>query len=203
LAELEEVAAEAGIDVAQLRQAAHELDTEQALQPRGTAARLAGAPLRGRCVRTLPFEVDDAALGALVQALSAITDDAGEARQVGRTFTWRVSRSGGRRTDVHVSVRGGATTVQVEERYAEFAGGLFGGVIGGVGGGAGIGGGTAIGAAAGSLALGIAIPAAVIAGSYAACRAGFAAYVRRRSVEIDRMCEQIVQELTALHDPAP
>jgi hypothetical protein len=60
LAELEDIAAEAHIDVARLRAAAHELELERTARPAGAAARLAGGPLRMRVERVLPFEVDEA-----------------------------------------------------------------------------------------------------------------------------------------------
>lgn len=196
LAELEDVAAEAHIDVARLRAAAHELEMEQASRPAGVASRLAGGPLRVHVARTLPFEVDDAALQRLVMIIGAAADDDGEPRFVGRTFSWTASTNAGRRTTVRVSVHGGTTSIHVEERYGELAGGLFGGVLGGVGGGVGIGAGGAAASALGSVALAFAIPAAVIGGSYAACRIGFRAYVRKRARQVNAMCERIVHELT-------
>lgn len=195
LAELEEVAAEAHIDVARLRTAARELEMERATRPAGVAARLAGGPLRVHVERVLPFEVEDTALQQLVMSIGAAAGDDGEARFAGRTFTWTASTNAGRRTSVRVNVHGGTTTIHVEERYGELAGGLFGGVLGGVGGGVGLGAGGALAAALGSTALAIAIPAAVIGGSYAACRAGFSAWVRRRARQLDAMCDQIVRDL--------
>jgi hypothetical protein len=195
LAELEEVAAEAQIDVARLRAAAHELEVERSSRSAGIGARLAGGPLRVQIERTLPLEVSDAALQRLVMTIGAAADETGEPRFVGRTFTWTASTNTGRRTSVRVNVHAGSTSIHVEERYGELAGGLFGGVLGGVGGGVGIGGGTVAGAF-GSVALAFAIPAAVIGGSYAACRIGFSAYVRRRARQLNMMCERIVGDLT-------
>jgi hypothetical protein len=196
LAEIEEAAAEAGIDVDRLRHAARTLDVETALQARGIAARLAGAPLRLRQERTLPFEIDAATLGSLAHVLATLVDDPGEASMVGTTFTWRSSRSTGRRTDILISARAGGTVIQVEERYTEVAGGVFGGLIGGIGGGVGIGGGTALAAVSGSIALAFVIPATVIAGTYAACRTGYTAYVRHRARNIDELIDRIADHLT-------
>jgi hypothetical protein len=191
LAELEEVAAEAGIDVAELRQAARELDAERRMLPTGAASRLAGAPLRVHAERVLPFELDDDALGALVDALSAGAGQAGDASLIGRTLIWQSQAASGRRTTARIAVRPGSTHIRVEERYGEIAGGLFGGVLGGVGGGVGIGAGTAIGATLGSTVLMFGFPLAIIGGSYAACRYGFAAYVRRRARSLNDLCEQL------------
>ena len=196
LAELESVASEAGIDIARLRRAARELDVQQAAVPAGPLARLAGSPLRHRVERTLPFEVDEAALQRLAVKLGTITGDAGEPRLLGRAVAWSASTHGGRRTELSVSAARGTTTVVIEERYGELAGGMFGGVLGGVGGGVGIGGGTAIASALGSVAAAVAIPVAIAGGAYAACRAGYRAYVRRRMKRLHAMCDAIEQELS-------
>jgi hypothetical protein len=200
LAELEEVAEEAHIDVARLREAARELDIERSARPAGTAARLAGAPLRIQVEHVLPFEVDEDGLQGLVMSIGSAAGDVGEPRFVGRTFTWTASTSAGRRTEVRVSVQRGTTSIQIEERYGELAGGLFGGVLGGVGGGVGVGAGSAVASALGSVALAVAIPAAVIGGSYAACRLGFGAYVRSRARQLNAICERIVRDLSVSHE---
>lgn len=196
LRELEQVAAEAHIDVARLRQAARELELERSTRPAGVAARLAGAPMRVRVERTLPFEVDEAALQRLVLSVGSAMDEAGESRFVGHAFTWTASTNAGRRTTVSVAAHRGTTTIQIEERYGEFAGGLFGGVLGGVGGGVGLGAGGAVAGAMGSVALAVAIPAAVIGGSYLACRFGYRAYIRRRARHLNGLCERIAGDLT-------
>ena len=103
---------------------------------------------------------------------------------------------GGRRTDLSVSAARGTTTVVIEERYGELAGGMFGGMPGGVGGGVGIGGGTAIASALGSVAAAVAFPVAVVGGAYAACSAGYGAYVRRRLKRLHATCDAIDQELS-------
>jgi hypothetical protein len=197
LAELEEVAAEAHIDVARLRTAAHELEIERASRPAGVGARLAGGPFRVRVERVLPFEIDEAALHGLVMSIAAETGDDGEPGFVGRTFTWTVSTNSGRRTTVRVRAHGGSTNIAAEERYNELAGGLFGGVLGGVGGGLGLGAGGAIAGTLGSAALAVAIPVAVIGGTYAACRLGYRSYVRKRMIELDRLCDRVARDLTA------
>ncbi|CAN5597057.1 hypothetical protein BH23GEM10_BH23GEM10_10910 [soil metagenome] len=200
LAQLEDVAAEAGIDVALLQQAARELEAQRAMLPAGPVERLAGAPLRILMERTLPFEADLARMGTLIDSIGSVLTDAGEPRMVGNAFSWQASAASGRRTEVRVIVSAGRTRVRVEERYSELAGGLFGGVMGGVGGGVGIGGGTAIAGTLGSAALMVALPVAVIAGTYAACRVGYRAYVRGRARALGSVCDRIVQDLTAWHD---
>jgi hypothetical protein len=201
LAQLEEIATEAHIDVARLRQAARELDAG-AIRPAGALERLAGAPFRIQVERTLPFELDTNELGALVGSIDAYSGAAGTANLVGRTFTWTSKATSGRNMEVRVSVPKGRTHVWVGERFGEVAGGVFGGMIGGVGGGAGIGGGLAIASALGVPVLGAVIPVAVVGGVYAACRVGYTAYVRARARTIDELCERIVRDLSAIHDAA-
>ncbi|HEX6132879.1 MAG TPA: hypothetical protein VFZ24_02775, partial [Longimicrobiales bacterium] len=200
LEQLEEIAAEARIDVANLRQAARELDVERSMRPVSTVERLVGSPLRITAEHTLPFELAPDSMGALVNSIGVATGEQGTSSLVGRTFTWAAQHSAGRRLDVRVSVQRGRTHVWIEERYSELAGGLFGGVLGGVGGGVGFGAGSAIAAALGSVAAGIAFPAVVIAGTYAACRFGFGTYVRSRSRQISGLLERIVHDITLLHE---
>lgn len=200
LAELEEVAAEAQIDVARLRAAANDLDVRKSARPAGAAARLAGAPLHIQVQRILPFEVDDETLQILVGRIDSLMGDAGESRFAGRIFTWTVSTNSGRRLNVRVSAHRGTTSIDIEERYSEFAGGLFGGVMGGVGGGVGLGAGGAVAGALGSVALAVAIPAVVIGGSYAVCRLGFGAYVRRRARRLNASCDAVALYLTDVHE---
>jgi hypothetical protein len=196
LAQLEEIAAEAHIDVAQLRQAARELDTE-ALRPAGTAARLAGAPFSVHAEQTLPFEIDASEFGQLVHGIGAVTGESGTAGAVGRTFTWNAHAASGRRTEVRVSALRGSTHIWVEERYTEIAAGVFGGLLGGVGG-ASIGLGAALASGVGALTF--AVPVVAVAGTYAACRAGYRAYVDGRSRRVHALCDRITQDLVALHD---
>ncbi|HEX6306976.1 MAG TPA: hypothetical protein VFZ69_02245 [Longimicrobiales bacterium] len=200
LEQLEEIAAEARIDVTNLRQAARELDVERSMRPVSAVERLVGSPLRIVAEHTLPFELAADSMGALVNSIGVATGEQGTSGLVGRTFTWTAKHDAGRRLDVRVSVQRGRTHVWIEERYSELAGGLFGGVLGGVGGGVGFGAGTAIAAALGSVAVGIAFPVAVIAGCYGACRFGFGAYVRTRARRISALCEQIVRDIRALHE---
>jgi hypothetical protein len=194
LAQLEEIAGEAQIDVARLRQAARELDTG-ALRPASLAARAAGAPFRINVEETLPFEVDAHELGELVPIIGGFTGQSGESNLLGRTFTWDAQVVSGRRTQVRVSVRRDSTHVWIEERYGESAGAMFGGGLAGLGG-ASIGVGLAFGSAAGAVML----PVAVVAGGFLACRAGYRAWVQRRGRSIAALCERIVAEVTALHD---
>ncbi len=138
LAELEEVAAEAGIDVRHIRRAAYEL----AAPPRESTAwsRFLGAERRIVRETVLPGEVPETSFEDLVAVLQSTVRDPGHPSLLGRTLTWQGGNAdASRKTRVVVSSRDGATTIRVEENLSQLAGGLFGGIGGGVGGGVGFG----------------------------------------------------------------
>ncbi len=195
LAQIEEIAQEAQIDVDRLRQAARDLD-RGAIRPAGPMERLAGAPFRLRVERSLPFEMDASEFGNLVSSIAMYMDDAGTANLVGRTFTWSSKATSGRNTELRVTAQKGRTHVWVGERYTEVAAGVFGGILGG----AGVGGGAGIAAALGTPALAFVAPFAVVGGVYAACRIGYTAYVRSRARSIEDLCDRIARDLTAMHE---
>ena len=85
LAELEEIASEAGIDPALLRRAATELHS---LRPATAASRLAGAPLEIEIERVVEGEVPRDCLEELVPSIVAATPGRGTASAVGRSLTW-------------------------------------------------------------------------------------------------------------------
>lgn len=193
LRELEEIAAEAGIDPALLRRAANELHT---LEPPTLGSRLAGAPVAIRIERVVEGEYPMERLEELVPVMQAATAGQGTASAVGRTLTWSSrTESNTSAQQVLVTARDGRTLIRVEESFGGLAGGLFGGIMGGVGGGVGFGLG---GALAGTLGLGagvVAFPLAIVAGSYVLARAIFRAQVQSRQAKahalVDRLAEQI------------
>ena len=195
LPELEEIAAEAGIDVETLRQAADELEVGRQGSRAGRA--FFGAPLQIVRARTLPFEADSTRFDQLLAVIQTSLGGSGHAIQIGRTFSWsdedtRTTRS----TVVTVSVGSGRTTVRVQERYNRLAGALFGGVLGGVGGGVGLGPIAALLAVFGATPLVFAWPVGVIGMTYTACRAGFRARVRGRERLLARLLDDLAAALT-------
>ncbi len=89
LAELESIAAEAGLDSTHLRQAAMELDSGASLHAASSLGRrLAGAPLRIVLEHTVHGEVPAAVFANLVAIIQIAADAPGQASQVGRTLTW-------------------------------------------------------------------------------------------------------------------
>ncbi len=193
LAELEEIAAEAGIDPALLRHAANELHV---LRPPTLGSRLAGAPVAIEIERTIDGELPAERLEELVPTIQAATAGQGTASAVGRTLTWSSrTESNTSAQQVLVSVRDGQTLIRIQESFGGLAGGLFGGIMGGVGGGVGFGLGGALGGVLGSVVLAVAFPVTIVAGSYVLARSIFTAQVRRRQAEahtlVDRLTEQV------------
>ena len=192
LRELEEIAAEAGMDVAMLRQSAAELDAGASPGGASLAARLTGGPLRTVLDRTLPGEIPAEAYAELLPVVLTAADLTGHASQVGSTFTWASQDQANlRQMQVLVSARGGTTRIRIEERYGGLAGAVFGGGLGGIGGGIGGALGGSLGGALGSVGLGLGIPAVIIATTYAGCRTFYRRFVARRR----RVLERLLQEL--------
>ncbi len=196
LPELEAVAAEAGLDVDALRQAAAELEARP-----GWGAAVAGAPMRIHLERVLPFEVPNGAFDGLLPIIQSLLALRFQVSQVGRTLTWTANEpDSSRRVEVIVSVHAGQTRVLVEERLGALAGGLFGGVVGGFGG-ASAGLFAALVSTTGVALLPALAPVAVIGGAYTACRYGFRGLARRRARTLARLHEALVEELQR-YDPA-
>jgi hypothetical protein len=192
LSELEEVAAEAGLDPALLRQAAAELDVGSLPSAgSGIGVRLAGAPLRTVIERTLQGEVPVAAFTTMVPIIQMAADAPGQASQVGNTMTWQSQNpSSPRSLQILIAAHTGQTLIRIEERYGALAGGLFGGFVGG-GTGISIGVGGAIGGALASAALAVALPLAITTSTYLVVRRVFRSIVRRRRGAIEKLLDTL------------
>ncbi len=191
LAELEQVAQEAGIDPEYVRRAVGELDG--AALP-GDYNVFLGAPTLIEQQHTLAGEVREAAFELLVEEIRTVMHDVGAVNTLGRSLTWH-STNFQRPVQITVAPRGGRTRIRVEEKLGNLAGGLFGGIMGGVGGG---GMGAAMGIGIG--ALGSPVAAAVLAtallfGSYFLARGIFRSTVRRRSAELRRLVERLAEQV--------
>lgn len=195
LAELEDVAREAGLDVTLLRQAATEL--ERSPLETTVVEKLAGGPAHIVIELTLPFEADEASFGGLIPSIESAFGIGGQVGQVGRTFTWTWGqRNSGRTGQTRVTIGRGETHIRVEENYGTMMGGLFGGILGGVGGGVGLGAAPAVGMALGSTVLAFGLPVLVVGGTYWGVRTGFARYVQRRRRALERLAHEISQALS-------
>jgi hypothetical protein len=205
LAELAEIAREAGIDPALLRRAATEVDLGGG---RATVwRRLAGAPVALRLEHSVEGEIPTERFDALIPIIQQATEGQGTASAVGRTLTWS-SQTADNMTSQQILVTSadGRTLVRWEERFGGLAGALFGGILGGGGVGLGAGGAAAIAGSAGPVALAIAIPLVLVGGSYALSRGIFTHVVKRREANARQVIAEIasyVERFEALPDATP
>jgi hypothetical protein len=195
LAELQDIAAEAGIDPEKLRQAASELQT---FRPETVGNRLAGAPMATEIERVVEGELPRERLEELVPTIQTATAGQGTASEVGRSLTW-TSRTGSSviERQVFVTARDGHTIVRVQESFGGLAASLFGGIMGGVGGGVGFGLGGALSATLGLGAGLIALPIATLAGSYLLARAIYTSQVRGREVVVRALVDSLAEQVEA------
>ena len=196
LAELEEIAAEAGIDPGMLRQAASELNAQQ---PATLGSRLAGAAMAVAIERVVEGEMPVERLEELVPNIVAATPGRGTASAVGRSLTWS-SQEGSNLTEqqVLVSAQNGQTLIRVEQSYSGLAAGWFGGIMGGVGAGLGFGLGGALSTILG-LGVGlVAFPLTAVAGSFYLARAIYASQVRSRQVAAHALVDRLVVQVEAV-----
>lgn len=136
LAEVEQIAKEAGIDASLVRRAAVGLNRPaEHMRP----SPFLGAPTRIVFERVVDGEISNDEFESIVNETRRTFGDNGVTSVLGRTVAWSSMHSGGRRRargrqiDVSVAVRGGVTTIRVEEELRNIAGGLFGGLVGGGG----------------------------------------------------------------------
>ena len=191
LAELEEVATEAGIDVHHLRRAALELDGGVG---ESTAwSTFLGAELSVTRETSLPGEVPEGRFEDLLGVLQATVRDSGHPSLLGKTLTWQGgSPDNTRKLRVLLSARGGRTTLRGEENLSQLAGGLFGGIGGGVGAGIGFGVGVPLGVALGSAAA-VVFPVAWLGITYLGVRKLYESIVRRRRRVVDELFHRLLE----------
>jgi eukaryotic-like serine/threonine-protein kinase len=137
LTDVEQIAREAGIDPKLIRRAALGLD-----QPSTTIrpSPWLGAPTRIVFERVVDGEIPIEEFEPLIAEVRRTFGDNGIPSVLGRSLAWSSSGTArrkpqGRNLDVSVVVRGGVTTIRVEEELRNLAGGLFGGLMGGGAGG--------------------------------------------------------------------
>lgn len=197
--DLEDIAAEAGIDPRYLRDAAAELDT-RGPTPEG-AERLLGGPLMVELERRVQGEVPEDRWDDVIHEISRAADGQGHPSVIGRTLSWVLSDPNRQRfLQVTVSNREGETVIRIEERMQQLAGAIYGGLIGGMGGGLGLGVGLGVGIGAlGSAVFATVFPITVIAGSVWAARTAFGSTANKRR----RSLTTLLDRLTELVQPPP
>lgn len=193
LGELEDIAAEAGIDPGSIRRAARELDT--ATDDAGPWTAVAGAAPTITFERTLPGEIPDDAFQLLVLEIQRTEGTHGQPSVLGRTLTWQADTPAHSRSlQVTVASRDGETRIRIEERLHQYAGGLFGGLMGGVGGGVGLGIGLGVGLGAlGSTLFAVAWPVGFVGLSYISARQIFRTVARGRRRALSELLERLTE----------
>lgn len=207
LTELEEVAAEAGIDPRFLRQAA----AEMASGPRATEGWevVIGERLTLTREAVVAGELDQDGFERVAEAIQVNARETGQASLLGRTFTWQAESAGKTRTtQIIVTSRDGETHVRAVERLHQMASGLFAGTVVGVGAGVGLGAGLplALNVLASPL-LAVAFPLGVAGLTLVGCRAIYRRIVRGRDVALSALVDAVVEAAGAaiadksLHEP--
>ena len=137
LAEIEQVAREAGIDPQLIRRAAQGLDAPASVN---RPSPWAGSPTRLVFERVVDGEVPVDEFESLVNEMRRTFGENGVPSVLGRTLAWSsVTRAGprgsqrGRSIDVSVTVRAGITTIRVEEELRNLAASVFAPMVIGLG----------------------------------------------------------------------
>lgn len=191
LAELEEIAMEAGIDPSFLRRAAMEVESGGT---GGLWEKVVGDELIVVRETTLEGEMVESGFERIVETLHAHSTDHGQPSLLGRTLTWRAETANKTRTiQLTVSSRDGTTQIRMEENLSQTAGGLIGGLTGGLGLGMGLGVGLPIGLEVlGSALFAVAAPIGITAVSFIGARWIYRATVQKRKREIAALFDRVV-----------
>jgi len=205
LAELEQVAREAGLDPALVRRAATDLDTRVTERK---PSLFVGAPTSLQLERTIDGEIPVEEYESLVLEIQRILGEMGTASTLGRTLQWTMSpQSGrhhsGRTVQVVITPRHGHTTIRIDEPLGGLAGGLFGGLMGGMGGGlSGVAVGIGVGAFhSGTVAVGL--MGVFVSSSYLLARTIFGQVSRRRGARLQELMSRLADHVAATASSAP
>src|SRR5215472_15415969 len=138
LAELEQIAADSGLDVQQIHRAILELEGRR----RRAGSVLLGAPARVHLERVVGRESPKSPSGAfepLVSELNRALGTAGRVSALGETLTWSAPNTSSGPVDVTISpIEEGGTRIDLNASFGGLLGATFGGIGGGLGGGLGI-----------------------------------------------------------------
>ena len=199
LAELEQIAREAGLDPELVRRAASDLDTRVTdRQP----SPFLGAPTALVLERTIDGEVPVGEYEPIVLEIQRELGGVGSASGLGRSLVWTMTthdhrRAATRTVQVTVTPRNGRTTIRIEEPLGPLAGGLFGGVIGGVGG---AGGGVVLGIGMSlfdSMPIALGMVGGFVGASYLLARTIFGRMVRGRGERLQRLMSRLAEHVAA------
>lgn len=197
LSDLEEIAAEAGIDPVYLRRAALEVDAGRVDDTVWT--RLVGDELVLVREVTLDGEMADDGFERVVGVIQGAAREHGQPSLFGRTLTWRAETPTKTRTmQIVVTSRDGRTQVRLEEDLTQTAVGWMAGLTAGAGIGVGMGVGLPIALEVlGSALLAFAFPVGTVALSYIGAREVYRSVVNRRRAAVGRLFDVVVEEARA------
>lgn len=209
LAELEEIAAEAGIDPRLLRRAAAEMASSRA-EPEGWE-RITGERLTLMHESVVAGELTEEGFERVVEAIQRTAQEHGQPSLLGRTLTWQAETAGKTRTiQATVTSRDGQTYMRVVERLHQMASGLFAGTVAGAGVGLGMAAGVPLAInVLGSGLLAFAFPMASVGLTLMACREIYRRIVRKREKAITAMMAAMVESASqsiadhAFRNPEP
>ncbi len=184
LAEIQQIAAEAGIDPQLVLQAAAALNAQSS----HSTATLLGAPTTYRFQRSVEGELPESELGEIVGAIRHLTGEEGEVSRVLDSIEWRQESFEGAATHVAISPRRGQTLIEVTRRYANNAGWLYaaGAIVA-----------AAVSVVAGTEIQGaLALELGVIAGLWGSAYVGTRAIWRRLAKRGERRTRELIEGLT-------
>jgi len=190
LADLQEVAAEAGIHPRYIQQAAAGIDRSG---PSGLVARLAGTQLTITVERVVPGELADEGFEQVILEIQRAFSGSGNPSMVGRTLMWKSDTMDHQSSlQVTVSSRRGETRIRAEERLHGTAAAAHLGLVVGAGMGVGLGVGFSVGLAVlGSALFATLFPVGAIGGIYAAVRHWMKNFGVKRRRELELMADRI------------
>jgi hypothetical protein len=190
---VQQIAAEVGIPPSYVDQAARSID-KPTREPRHNA--FLGAPHILQFERVIEGEVPESEYPELVEEIRTTIGTIGEIDTLARSLTWRTpTAQGTRQVSVTVRPRAGRTTIRIQERLGNLAGGLYGGIMGGGGGG---GGSVVLGigiGVEGAPLVALCLAGLVLGGSYALARVIFTANVKSKTAELTGLIDRLAQHV--------
>lgn len=193
LAQIQEAAAEAGIDPEYVQRAAARMDCFESPEP---GLRWAGTPLTIRTERIIPGEITHEDFWQVPAEMDAQYNSLGpgSVKMAGRTLTWKSAEGGERSIQVTVASRMGETRIHASEDLQASADNLFGGVVGAGGLGVGLGVGIFVGGKLlGSTLFSVLFPIVLIGGLYFGARRLMRWVSGKRRRQLEALADRIAE----------
>ena len=193
LAQIQEAAAEAGIDPEYVQRAAARMDYFESPEP---GLQWAGTPLTIRTERIIPGEITHEDFWQVPAEMDAQYNSLGpgSVKMAGRTLTWKSAEGGDRSIQVTVASRMGETRIHASEDLQASADNLFGGVVGAGGLGVGLGVGIFVGGKLlGSTLFSVLFPIVLIGGLYFGARRLMRWVSRKRRRQLEALADRIAE----------